>query len=1045
MSGAKGPPLGAGGVASGASGARRRRTRCRRCQACLRTECGECHFCKDMKKFGGPGRMKQSCLLRQCTAPVLPHTAVCLACGEAGKEDTVDDPDDKFSLCLMECTICNEIIHPSCLKMGKAEGIINDEIPNCWECPKCHKEGKTSKDQTDGSGKRRLDNGEVGRWKITDEPPPKKKALPAGDEVSRSDSRGGEGRAEGRAEGRSNESRAEGRSNEGHKRKKDKEPAPDAKKKIKGNHEKRLKKKPKPEENGSGSGGGAQGSGAGASSVGTSGSGSSNQDQRSHQREKLERFKRMCLLERRLSSSSSSSSSESDSSDSDSDSANHRAGSPPSSPFSPAHRERKYSERERERERDRRLAELGFSASDESDDPTRAEDPEEREEPKRRGEGLTLKRKTMETDEDEEERRDRKSSLPSPLSSNQMSASGPHDVFVPKQRNNGADSRNGRRNNVVGGEKENASTNHRHGTAPGAGAKTGARSRSKLRSKPSGSGARLGSAPSLPSSNGSSAVSLPLPRCRPPAPPCPPRPPRPLERHLVKPPPHCPEPSLLPLTTGHAHILHRDTWVRVFAHLSHRELCVCMRVCRTWSRWYVTSSSCVHLLLMCSPPPHVLSPPHVFTSSSRPVSSSCVHLLLMCSPPPHVFIPPHVLTSSSCLHLLLMSSPPPHVLTSSSCPHLLLRSSPPPHVFTSSSGPHLLLMSSPPPHVFTSSSCLHLLLMSSPPPHVLTSSSCLHLLLMSSPPPHVLTSPPPHVLTSSSCPHLLLMSSPPPHVLTSSSCLHLLLMSSPPPHVLTSSSCPHLLLRSSPPPVCRCCDKRLWSHIDLSRQRSITAPMLSGIIRRQPVSLNLGSTNISKKQLMWLLNRLQGLEQLFLPGCLWSSVSALCLTVCPGLRLLDLSRVEELKDSQLKELLAPPTELRSAHGDCRGGRFQGVTELRLAGLEVTDAATRLLLRYTPHLQRLDLSHCPLLSDQGIATLTSGLCPLRLGHLGLAGCVRLSEQAVALLRRCSSLQTVDLRSCMQLSAETAQLLHFPSSSAACTASAPPTSCPLLKNS
>lgn len=32
-----------------------------------------------------------------------------------------------------------------CPQMGKAEGIINDEIPNCWECPKCHKEGKTSK------------------------------------------------------------------------------------------------------------------------------------------------------------------------------------------------------------------------------------------------------------------------------------------------------------------------------------------------------------------------------------------------------------------------------------------------------------------------------------------------------------------------------------------------------------------------------------------------------------------------------------------------------------------------------------------------------------------------------------------------------------------------------------------------------------------------------------------------------------------------------------------------------------------------------------
>lgn len=315
----------------------------------------------------------------------------------------------------------------------------------------------------------------------------------------------------------------------------------------------------------------------------------------------------------------------------------------------------------------------------------------------------------------------------------------------------------------------------------------------------------------------------------------------------MKPPPLCPEPALLPLTSGHAHILHRDTWVRVFAHLSHRELCVCMRVCRTWSRW--------------------------------------------------------------------------------------------------------------------------------------------------------------------------------------------------------------------------CCDKRLWAHIDLSRQRSITAPMLSGIIRRQPVSLNLGSTNISKKQLMWLLNRLQGLEQLFLSGCLWSSVSALCQTSCPCLKLLDLSRVEDLKDSHLKELLAPPPDARTVHGDSRGGRFQSVTELRLAGLELTDATTRLLLRYTPHLQRLDLSYCPLLSDQSVVTLTSGLSPQRerLTHLSLAGCVRLSDQCVALLRRCSALQTVDLRCCPQLSSDSAQILHFPSSSsaaaassssaaascaaaaAASSASCPPDDRPLLKNS
>lgn len=49
--------------------------------------------------------------------PVLPHTAVCLICGEAGKEDTTEDEEEKFHLMLMECSICNEIIHPNCLKV----------------------------------------------------------------------------------------------------------------------------------------------------------------------------------------------------------------------------------------------------------------------------------------------------------------------------------------------------------------------------------------------------------------------------------------------------------------------------------------------------------------------------------------------------------------------------------------------------------------------------------------------------------------------------------------------------------------------------------------------------------------------------------------------------------------------------------------------------------------------------------------------------------------------------------------------------------------
>jgi hypothetical protein len=64
----------------------------------------------------------------------------------------------------------------------------------------------------------------------------------------------------------------------------------------------------------------------------------------------------------------------------------------------------------------------------------------------------------------------------------------------------------------------------------------------------------------------------------------PPRPPQ-LERHVVRPPPRSPEPDTLPLAAGSDHPLPRAAWLRVFQHLGPRELCVCMRVCRTWSRW----------------------------------------------------------------------------------------------------------------------------------------------------------------------------------------------------------------------------------------------------------------------------------------------------------------------------------------------------------------------------------------------------------------------------------------------------------------------------
>ena len=43
-----------------------RMTRCKKCPGCLRDNCKECLNCKDMKQFGGLGKLKKACTLRTC-------------------------------------------------------------------------------------------------------------------------------------------------------------------------------------------------------------------------------------------------------------------------------------------------------------------------------------------------------------------------------------------------------------------------------------------------------------------------------------------------------------------------------------------------------------------------------------------------------------------------------------------------------------------------------------------------------------------------------------------------------------------------------------------------------------------------------------------------------------------------------------------------------------------------------------------------------------------------------------------------------------------
>ena len=80
--------------------------------------------------------------------PILPTAAVCIICKKgdaASSSDTSSSSPSTQSgdpvMTLMECNACWKIVHPQCLRESypqlNHEGVINNELPNSWECPKC--------------------------------------------------------------------------------------------------------------------------------------------------------------------------------------------------------------------------------------------------------------------------------------------------------------------------------------------------------------------------------------------------------------------------------------------------------------------------------------------------------------------------------------------------------------------------------------------------------------------------------------------------------------------------------------------------------------------------------------------------------------------------------------------------------------------------------------------------------------------------------------------------------------------------------------------
>lgn len=108
-------------------------------------------------KYGGPGRAKQTCMMRQCLQPMLPVTAQCVYCNLDGwRQQPVSSPQAKQQItndlgpsALMECSVCYEIAHSDCAQKAigpdqKLSGVVNEDLPNSWECLRCCVSGKNT-------------------------------------------------------------------------------------------------------------------------------------------------------------------------------------------------------------------------------------------------------------------------------------------------------------------------------------------------------------------------------------------------------------------------------------------------------------------------------------------------------------------------------------------------------------------------------------------------------------------------------------------------------------------------------------------------------------------------------------------------------------------------------------------------------------------------------------------------------------------------------------------------------------------------------------
>ena len=206
-------------------------------------------------------------------------------------------------------------------------------------------------------------------------------------------------------------------------------------------------------------------------------------------------------------------------------------------------------------------------------------------------------------------------------------------------------------------------------------------------------------------------------------------------------------------------------------------------------------------------------------------------------------------------------------------------------------------------------------------------------------------------------------------------------------------------------------DRRLWTSLDLSRCR-LRQTHLIGIVRRQPKTLDLSWTNLSHRQLAWLVERLPHLRKLRLAGNSWPAVSALCGCRCPLLSVLDIAWVAVVYDGCVRDLLSAPRDHRPGL-DVSQSRLRRCTELVLAGSDITNDALESVARHLSTLERLDLSYCVGLDDDGVRVLSEAAASQTLTAIHLTGCVCITNACFLYLARFPRLHNVAVEGCPEI--------------------------------